>query len=691
MARLHHLILSRALASHHHHHHHHHHHLLLLPSPPPSSSLRPPLLPSSSPRPTTLLRSPPRPPPPPHGRSMPPSSLAAASRHYASSTPGSRRRTPPMLLRRRRARRPPREGPAELNVQIGIEEALPDDPTILSIAEALQMDVAKATKVAFDHLESSEYKTRDNCISDVNKYDVVEVSLLLCDDDFIQKLNKEWRDEDHATDVLSMSQHIPGLDIPILQLGDIVISINTAQRQAEERGHTLHDEIRILMVHGLLHLLGFDHELSKVAEEEMESGEEHILNSLDWKGKGLINSAYDSIHDMDHSQSYVEASRDLDEINLREVHQPKLSHIICDIDGIVDNEGHPHEESIESLREAVSRGINVITVTGKTRASTIRTFKLLDLEGKDRFISKCSPGVFLQGSLVYGRHGQEIYRANLGADICKEAFLYSLKHSIPLVAYCEEQCLTLFEHPLVDLLHTVHYETKVKVVPSVEDLLGYSSFQKLLFLDNVDGDSSSVLRQHWSELTQGRARVIKAHSNTIEIVPLNASKGGGIRILLDHLGITEDVCGLALLYRRLVLLGLDSRQILSKWSGTVEQRMHLTGSWAISEDKSQSGPTESSCNVLEDADDDDNGSGESPGRPHHGKDEPQEEAPACKLLSFFQEQMAAYLLCIFGLQSLKEAKASIQVKFPSLPHGSWTLAPKTTVHKVNTVLQSPLR
>jgi hydroxymethylpyrimidine pyrophosphatase-like HAD family hydrolase len=122
-----------------------------------------------------------------------------------------------------------------------------------------------------------------------------------------------------------------------------------------------------------------------------------------------------------------------------------------------------------------------------------------------------------------------------------QAFLYSLKYSIPLVAYHEEQCLTLFEHPLVDLLHTIHYETKVKVVPSVEDLLGYSSFQKLLFLDKVDGDSS-VLRQHWSELTQGRARVIKAHSSMIEIVPLNASKGGGIRILLDHLGITEDVC-----------------------------------------------------------------------------------------------------------------------------------------------------
>lgn len=433
-----------------------------------------------------------------------------------------------------------RKGPGELSVQIGIEEALPDDPLILSIAETLQTDVGKAMKVAFYNLEGSEYKTRDTCISNVNKYDTVEVSLLLCDDSFIRKLNKEWRDEDHATDVLSMSQHIPGLDIPILQLGDIVISVETARRQAKERGHTLLDEIRILMVHGLLHLLGFDHELSKEAEEEMEKEEEHILNALEWKGKGLIKSAYDFATDMIHSGNSVEANRDMEKMSLRECDQPKLSHIVCDIDGtLVDYEGHLREESIESMREAVSRGVNVIMVTGKTRASTIRTFKLLDLEGKDDFISENSPGVFLQGSLVYGRHGQEIYRANLNVDICKEAYLYSLKRKIPLVAYCEEQCLTLFEHPFVDLLHALHHETKVKVMPSIEDLLEYSPIQKLLFLDNVEEDSS-VLTRHWSELTEGKARIIKVQPNTIEIVPLNASKGGGIRILLDHLGITED-------------------------------------------------------------------------------------------------------------------------------------------------------
>ncbi|XBI95412.1 hypothetical protein VPH35_031881 [Triticum aestivum] len=406
-----------------------------------------------------------------------------------------------------------------------------------SIAETLRTDAGKAMKLAFHNLGNSEYKTRDPCISNVDEYDSVEVSVLLCDDDFIRKLNKGWRDEDRATDVLSMSQHIPGLQIPVvrrpvelvyllemflsdlsihllllvqqLQLGDLVISVDTARRQAEERGHALLDEIRILMVHGLLHLLGFDHELSKEAEEEMEQEEEKILNTLEWIGKGLIRSAYHFSTDMGHSENSDEANRDIEKRSLQESHQPKLTHIVCDIDGtVVDYEGRLHSESIESLREAVSRGVTVIMLTGKTRASTIATFKLLNMEGRGDFISENSAGVFLQGSLVYGEHGQLIYRANLDVDICKEACLYSLKHKIPLVAYCEEQCLTLFEHPSVDLLHTVHHETKVKVMPSVEDLLEYSSIQKLLFLGNTDEDFS-VLTRHWSGLTEGKACVIK--------------------------------------------------------------------------------------------------------------------------------------------------------------------------------------
>lgn len=86
-----------------------------------------------------------------------------------------------------------------------------------SIAEMLRLNVPKALKLAFNNLKDSEYKTRDSSINDVGLFDSVELSVLLCNDEFIRKLNKEWRDEDHATDVLSMSQHVPELKLPIVR------------------------------------------------------------------------------------------------------------------------------------------------------------------------------------------------------------------------------------------------------------------------------------------------------------------------------------------------------------------------------------------------------------------------------------------------------------------------------------------
>ncbi|KAF9602402.1 hypothetical protein IFM89_027531 [Coptis chinensis] len=70
-----------------------------------------------------------------------------------------------------------------------------------------------AMKLAFDGLKDSQYKTRDIAIDDVGGFESVELYVLLCNDDFIKKLNNNWRDEDHATDVLSMSQRIPELKL----------------------------------------------------------------------------------------------------------------------------------------------------------------------------------------------------------------------------------------------------------------------------------------------------------------------------------------------------------------------------------------------------------------------------------------------------------------------------------------------
>ena len=109
-----------------------------------------------------------------------------------------------------------------------------------------------------------------------------QLSLTLCDDPYIQKLNREWRKIDKPTDVLSFPMDDDQL------LGDLVISLDTAQRQAEERQHAARDELRVLMVHGILHLLGYDHETTREEYDDMRAAERKLLNRLGWVGQGLI-------------------------------------------------------------------------------------------------------------------------------------------------------------------------------------------------------------------------------------------------------------------------------------------------------------------------------------------------------------------------------------------------------------------
>ena len=90
--------------------------------------------------------------------------------------------------------------------------------------------------------------------------DDAEVSCLLCGDDFIHELNRSYRGKDKPTDVLSFSMNEgEALSGDRRLLGDIVISLDTAERQAAELGRSTVEEITSLAAHGLLHLLGYDH------------------------------------------------------------------------------------------------------------------------------------------------------------------------------------------------------------------------------------------------------------------------------------------------------------------------------------------------------------------------------------------------------------------------------------------------
>jgi probable rRNA maturation factor len=87
-----------------------------------------------------------------------------------------------------------------------------------------------------------------------------ELSVSFTDDRRMRELNRIWRNIDRTTDVLSFPQE-GGPDYSLL--GDILISLDTAKRQSKNYGNTVHEEIKKLLVHGMLHLLGYDHKKKK--------------------------------------------------------------------------------------------------------------------------------------------------------------------------------------------------------------------------------------------------------------------------------------------------------------------------------------------------------------------------------------------------------------------------------------------
>ncbi|WP_273702522.1 rRNA maturation RNase YbeY [Tepidanaerobacter syntrophicus] len=114
----------------------------------------------------------------------------------------------------------------------------------------------------------------------------VEVSIVLVDDEYIQNLNKNYRSIDAPTDVLSfaMRESVDESDISFEceeeeLLGDVVISLERARSQAEEYGHSIEREIGFLVTHGILHLLGYDHE-TESERAVMRNKEEKILESI---------------------------------------------------------------------------------------------------------------------------------------------------------------------------------------------------------------------------------------------------------------------------------------------------------------------------------------------------------------------------------------------------------------------------
>jgi pyridoxine 5-phosphate synthase len=184
-----------------------------------------------------------------------------------------------------------------------------------------------------------------------------ELSILLVDDTRMSELNRSWRHKDGPTNVLAFSL-TEGEDLVMAGnlLGDIVISIDTAAREAAKENSSLHQRLDILLVHGFLHLRGYDHEKSAADAERMAIKEREMLQQLKMKRSAqMIRLAVN----VDHVATLREA-RGISEPD------PVLAAGICELagaEGIVvhlrEDRRHIQDRDVRLLRQTVKTKLNL--------------------------------------------------------------------------------------------------------------------------------------------------------------------------------------------------------------------------------------------------------------------------------------------------------------------------------------------
>ena len=159
-----------------------------------------------------------------------------------------------------------------MNRKMKLKIDFDNNQTLIPITYALKMLVRRAIEATLDY---EQYQN------------VCEVSVTFTDNAQIHELNKKFRQVDRPTDVLSFplfdydgESEEPPVDELVGMLGDIVLSLEQAKRQAEEYGHSFEREVAFLCVHSMLHLLGYDHETGDEDEADMRRRQSAIMDEM---------------------------------------------------------------------------------------------------------------------------------------------------------------------------------------------------------------------------------------------------------------------------------------------------------------------------------------------------------------------------------------------------------------------------
>lgn len=370
----------------------------------------------------------------------------------------------------------------------------------------------------------------------VGEEGLVEVGVTLTSDEGIAALNAEWRGKQGPTDVLSFPcapmAFLAGTGEP-QPVGDLVVSLDAARRQAAERGHGLRDELRVLLLHGALHLEGRDHELGEAEEAQMAEEEEAYMVQLGWVGKGLI----EAVTGMVPAQAEVDA-----EIAAapRPLRAPSL--VAIDMDGtLLDGASQVRPAVASALRAASERGVTVAIATGKARPAVERALAAAGLDGAGGVFNDQSPGIFLQGQVLHGPGGAVLAEQELDAAIARAVLRLAEEDGLAAVAFVDRtRCAAIRPHPRITELHEKYWEPQAELHASVDALVAaYDRVNKLILMAEPE-DITGVVKPRVQALLAelgGGAQTVQAVPDMLEVCPQGANKAPALARLAEAMGL----------------------------------------------------------------------------------------------------------------------------------------------------------
>lgn len=209
--------------------------------------------------------------------------------------------------------------------------------------------------------------------------------------------------------------------------------------------------------------------------------------------------------------------------------KPSIKLVAIDLDGtLLDPEGRLSERNAEAVRRANAAGVHVVIATGKSRGSAEWLLEELLLE---------SHGVFNQGLVIYDTAGIIIQETALDEEVVEGVLRFAEERGLPYFTYSADYIVTPFDSEyrqrLIDLYH--------EPTPAIGAWEREHPVHKIVVIDPEDDETmQGEVRATLEELCESKATITQAVLNFVEVLPAGASKGAGLRWLLEELEIAPE-------------------------------------------------------------------------------------------------------------------------------------------------------